>query len=1241
MKQTTKRIWAILLVVGLICPMLNQSALAYNHLSSEQLKSGSMVNPVYADVADVTVKKAPSARTNGAGFTPKTSDISHTLEEAAQKLRQGMIAREASISVTFPADAAFDFDAIFTAAMEHTGVPAEGDYLQYHWTGLSWDIKYGSVAGMDCFTIFYYPEYLTTAKQEAEVDAEVEKLLKELNLYEASDYDKVKGIYDWLCQNVTYDNDNLNNNSYTLKHSAYAALINKTAVCQGYATLFYRLALELNVDCRFIFGTGNGGDHAWNIVKLDGLYYNLDATWDAAWYEAGLPYSYFLRGSLAFEDHSRSDDYNNPDFNTAYPTSPTDYGIQLNWPVTGVCGDNLTWSLNEEGVLTISGSGDMYDFYSDYPDWNDYAWNIKSVVVEDKVTTIGAYAFYFCTALQSLTVKGSATIGEAAFIYCSDLKTISIPKVTSIADFAFGDCVSLQEVHIPSCTEYIGYQVFAACSSLSKITVDAANDSYRAENNVLFTKDGTRLLAAAVALGTSYTVPETVKQIDPYAFSYNTTLESVTISGKVQMLSDHVFAQCTGLKQVTLPEGMKLIGESAFENCASLTTVTLPESLQTIALKAFSGCTALKELELPKYVSSIEECAFDGCENLQTITFTGNAPAIGDNAFQFVFARVYYPDPACNTSWKAELLLDYGGFLQWNSYDVHNYTITVTLPTCEQDGFTTYTCSGCGHSYTDNYVTSGGHIWDNGTVLVEPGENTPGERLYICTVCEGTKTEVIPPKDHTHEYTSNVVAPTCEEQGYTEHTCACGESFQDSFVPAPGHSFGQWYETKQPTCTQDGTQQRDCANCTDYEVAQLPATGHSYTPTVVPPTCLDRGYTSYDCHCGDSYLDDYTEATGHSFTTYVTDGNATCTEDGTKTAVCDHECGAVDTVVDTGSAKGHTYSQTVTAPSCAEQGFTTHICPCGHSYVDSYVDALGHDWDEGTVEAEPTDQAEGRRKHTCKRCGETKTEPIPMLPHDHSYTDKVVPPTCEEQGYTEHTCRCGETYQDTFVEATGHAMSDWTQTKAPTCTEAGEERSSCANCDHSDVKQIDPLGHQMGEWTVIKPATEQEEGLKRRQCAVCEHVEEEVIPIVTGPSQITSEAVTVGENTISKITAGMTANDLLAQIPERDYIKIYRDDKEVGADAKVATGMEVRLIVGDNVVQSLTIIVTGDINGDGNISVTDFLMLKSHLLKKSTLEGVYASAADTNGDGNITVTDFLQVKAHLLRKNDITPRSGV
>ena len=363
------------------------------NISRPSASNGQWVNPQYEDLLS-SPQQSVQLRENAPVVT--IGDVQHTLQDAADELRQGMVDRLDSIAVTFSVNADFDATDIWDEALKHTGNPKEGDYLLGQLRNYGFSAYYNELKGEGYFTYVFKPGYFTTAEQEQQMDDAVDVLLLELALDDATEYEKVKGIYDWICANVTYDYENLNNKNYYLKHSAYAAMVNGTAVCQGFAVLFYRLALELGVDCRYITGTGNGGAHAWNIIRLGNLYYNVDSTWDQPLYQYGMDYEYFLRCGANFLDHSRDEEYASGDFYQQYPMSPEDYGVDITWPVSGTCGDNLTWVLESDGTLTISGSGNMDDFYAEDPQWQQYSYHIRKIVIEADVQSVGAFAFYYC-----------------------------------------------------------------------------------------------------------------------------------------------------------------------------------------------------------------------------------------------------------------------------------------------------------------------------------------------------------------------------------------------------------------------------------------------------------------------------------------------------------------------------------------------------------------------------------------------------------------------------------------------------------------------------------------------------------------------------------------------------------------------------------------------------------------------------------------------------------------------------
>ena len=207
----------------------------------------------------------------------------------------------------------------------HNGNPTEGDYARWTYAGAGYTAS-GSYTS-DALIVSYNTsvEYYTTKAQEAALTAKLNQVMESLDLDTKTEYEKVKAIYDYIASHVVYDWDNLEDDSYKLKHTAYAALVNGTSVCQGYATLFYRMCLTAGLDARVITGSNTPGysDHAWNIVRIGNLYYNIDVTWDAE--QEPEYYNYFLRGQDTFEYHYRDNEYDTTAFHTEYPMSATDY----------------------------------------------------------------------------------------------------------------------------------------------------------------------------------------------------------------------------------------------------------------------------------------------------------------------------------------------------------------------------------------------------------------------------------------------------------------------------------------------------------------------------------------------------------------------------------------------------------------------------------------------------------------------------------------------------------------------------------------------------------------------------------------------------------------------------------------------------------------------------------------------------------------------------------------------------
>ena len=336
--KTLKNFFAVLmtslfLLSAWTCPaMANETETA--PAASETINlTEHYINPLYEEVIDVSDLNIPSENSISAYEATEYYD---SVSEAGADFRLQMKQRLETIEVGLLTDDA-ETDtlkslckSIASEALIHTGDPTEGDYLFWQYGGWHCNMTGYSENDLYYITFTYTMTYYTTAEQEDELNVVLADVMNGLSLDNKTDYEKMKSIYTYICDNVTYDYDNLNDDDYTLKYTAYAALINKTAVCQGYAVLLYRMALETGIDARVIAGEGNGGAHGWNIARMDDYYYNLDATWDAG----ETTYDYFLRCEDNFTGHVRYDDYATEEFYNSYPMGTEDYQPSKDNPPT-------------------------------------------------------------------------------------------------------------------------------------------------------------------------------------------------------------------------------------------------------------------------------------------------------------------------------------------------------------------------------------------------------------------------------------------------------------------------------------------------------------------------------------------------------------------------------------------------------------------------------------------------------------------------------------------------------------------------------------------------------------------------------------------------------------------------------------------------------------------------------------------------------------------------------------------
>ena len=401
----------------------------------------------------------------------------------------------------------------------------------------------------------------------------------------------------------------------------------------------------------------------------------------------------------------------------------------------------------------------------------------------------------------------------------------------------------------------------------------------------------------------------------------------------------------------------------------------------------------------------------------------------------------------------------------------------------------------CGHANEKKDYNE--HNWNAGEITTPPTESDEGVRTFICLECFKSKTETIPAlgDNHVHEYNQQVAgerylkdAATCTTKAVYYCSCTCGVSGTATFEYGDladhkysntwsyndthhwhaatcehasekkdqgEHNWDSGVVTTEPTTTSVGVKTFTCQSCGKIKNEDVPKleeehshvynqqnTNEQYILSVA--TCTAKAKYYYSCICGlkGTATFEYGSPVQHIFTTYTSDGNATCTKDGTKTAVCDVCHIATDAIADVGSAKGHTYSTEWTNDDTCHW----HASTCGHT--NEMLGKETHHWDAGEITKQPTETSEGEKTYTCDVCQKTKVDRIGKLNHVHTYDFE----------YT-----CDDNYH-------------W---YAATCVHASEVKGKAA--------------HRWDAGITISEADVYDEGIKLYTCQDCGHTKEETI----------------------------------------------------------------------------------------------------------------------------------------------------
>lgn len=758
------RLLSIVLVCVLVIGMLPMTAFAnMPQIATDAGASGVYTNPMYDVPEDLErPQHDPSANQPMASSTVYTSVAS-----AGVYLREKLVDRADEISFTckLPSSSFAGTEVgarelvlqIFEKAIEHTGVPDEGDYLLWNYRYYFYDATWQKSGSYYQINLSYQPVYYTNAEQEEKVADACTAALKKMKVSELPNFEKIFQIYKYVVDTVSYDYENLYDETYLIKHSAYAAIIDQTAVCQGYATLLYRMLLEAGIDSRVIAGEVDGVPHGWNIVKLKGNYYYLDATFDDTYLP--IDYDYFLKAYVG--ERSLYEEYYSVDFLETYPLAHKDFVSEANYTLRE--SQNFQYYSIQGKALVLK-----------------YTGSDANITVPSK---LGGYP-----------VVG---VCERAFANISDVKSIvfseGIKYISMAGDTAIYQCNRIQKLSFPASLIVSEPLVTSFLNSfyLNQITIASGNQYLCEVDSVVFTEDMSILMHyPCKKANVRYEVPESVVAIWDNAFDGSSFVKEIVLPDGIIYIGENAFRSSYNLCYINIPEECIYIGDQAFAR-TELRSVRIPKSLQYLGERVFqetplekitiaSGSTHfelidgvlyyklddgmlclalypsnsgkqvyempdnvvtmypyvmfqttnLREIYLGKSLKNISYCAFSDNFYLDRVYIPRSVEVIEGSAFEYTKPEMYYQ--GTEDEWDEIEVADYldsHEFLHFNISDPYNHSTVTDVVEYEEGAGGKYEIRkcDCGREYTANSAHFAYIIGENGIISA-----TEGQKVRVC-----------------------------------------------------------------------------------------------------------------------------------------------------------------------------------------------------------------------------------------------------------------------------------------------------------------------------------------------------------------------------------------------------------------------------------------------------------------------------------------------------------------------------
>lgn len=805
-------------------------------------------------------------------------------------------------------------------------------------------------------------------------DQTVKKLndvIKNLNLDGKSDYDKFKAVTNWIVSNVTYDshyNGKPNIPAGTeYPHDMTGAVLDKYAVCDGYAGLFYYMANAVGLKALYEDGTSISEQkgHAWNLVKMDGVYYYVDPT-NAYFKEDGEPGSEVLHGQKYFftlyapDSTTIEDTYKNisqDDYLKEHSVCKGNHNLRENGGKSAQCTTPAT--IHYE----CTNPGCLYEYDVESSPALGHAWDEGKITQEQscdnpEITT------YTCTrsnCRKKKQVETKPALGH----------TWDEGKITKEA----------------TCSE-TGVKTYTCSRCGGTKTEEIPKTKHDYEEHVVKAPTCTEK-------GISYYVCKNCR---------------LTTSRRQTPATGHIHTEVRNQKDATYKEE-GYTGDTYCKDCGKKleTGTVIPKLIET---EHDYGEWVLDQAPTcKKYGARHRICKNCGDREVDVLDKVDHSwELVSTTPATCTIGEIqHYKCSVCGETKDVTLSNPLGE----HSWDNGKVTKEATET---EEGVKTYTCKTCGETKTEKIpVTS--HHWDQGTITKKATCTENGEKTYHCTDadCNKTYVETIPATGHQHTEIKDKKAATCEKDGYSGDTYCkdCGQLIsKGAIVKATGHSWDSGKVTEAATCKKEGTKTYTCKNCGETKTESIPKTEHQWDNGKVTKeaTCKEEGSKTYTCSiCGDTKTEAIPKKE-HSFDEGKITKKATCTEDGLKVYTC-KSCGETKEEVLKATGHQHTELRNEKKATCTEEGYTgdTYCTDCGELIKKgSATEKADHNW-KVTSEEKATCEKDGSKTYTCADCKETKTETIPATGHKFGDWQTVTTQSVFTGGVQKRICNvCGK-----------------------------------------------------------------------------------------------------------------------------------------------------------------------------------------------------------------------------------------